>query len=267
MIASLRSAAAGRRIMYAGSIGSPTFELIWHELMYAATVRSLCQVGLSRKYFVGSAFTLSVVARSSCLATMRPVFRSTSVSQMRNASATALVSFLVLTAVKVPINSSGPLPSVSRVNGLTVQFGCCAATIAASCSPICTLPTVCAPLAASISGSMTSSRGASPTTALASENNFSPARATASSNAAGGIGVAAAGAAALAAAWAGGGAESDCAATCVQTAHSPARQAINATKVRAGGFIGTPIHSSARRAWDCCRRARYSGESLHTRRC
>ena len=97
---------------------------------------------------------------------MRPVRRSISVSQMRNASGGVSTARSTLTGVSVPISSSGCVASDWRVSGATAQPACCDLRIDSSCVPIWAVLTVCAPVLASISGSTT--------TALDSRTELAP---------------------------------------------------------------------------------------------
>ena len=117
-----------------------------------------------------------------------------STRQIRNASAFSSLTFLVLIAVRVPISSSGRLASAPRVSGCTFQVGTRRVIRPASWAPICTVLLVCWPVLASISGSITSSRGPLPRVAWASWRRRSPARATASAKGAATSGGGAAGA-------------------------------------------------------------------------
>ena len=95
----------------------------------------------------------------------------------------------VLMGVSVPISSSGLVDRVLRVNGVTAYDLKSTLATDSSSSPIFSVLTVWPPVFASISGSMTSSRGAGPSTACACAKSERPARATASSNLAGAGGV------------------------------------------------------------------------------
>jgi hypothetical protein len=68
------------------------------------------------------------------------------------------------------------LASDSRVSGRTVQPAWRALTIDWSCVPMRTVLTVCAPVLASINGSITTERGSFPSRTLASASNWAPAR-------------------------------------------------------------------------------------------